>query len=188
MASTAALLALALLAQDAPTPAATEAPVPAGAPADDFGLTAWCHGSLSRWMDLREQVMPEVRRIEGVITRPGSSLEEDMRAYDELEAQSRADLALFTRALRSMERASPRSVDAARDAAMTRGRAVWTGAETLTPARLAQEWMSWSLPARCQTAAVRLQESAELAMPAMRGTEAQPPGERVVEPIRPQEP
>lgn len=175
MALSAALLALALFAQDGPVQTAPgEYAAPAGAPTDDFGLVAWCYGSLSRWMDLRDRVMPEVRRIEGVITRPGSSLEEDMRAYDELQAQAQADLALFTRALRGAEAVSRRPLDESRTAAMSKGRAVWTGADQLTDARLAQEWMSWTLPARCQQAATRLQQRAERTRPALRGAEVEP--------------
>lgn len=175
MALNAALLALALFAQDAPVQTAPSEPsTPAGAPSDDFGLVAWCHGSLTRWMELRDRSLPEVRRIEGLITRPGSSLEEDMRAYDELHVQAQNDLALFTRALRGSEAVSRRPLDESRTAAMTKGRAVWTGADELPAARLAQEWMSWTLPARCQQAAARLQQRAERTRPSLRDAAVEP--------------
>ena len=181
----AALLALALFAQatpaqDAPvapaTPAAVtaEAPVPPGAPADDFGLTAWCYGSLGRWLELSPRALPEVRRIEGMFTRPGSSLEQDMATYTELQEASRQNMSLFATALSAAERASPRPLTAARDAAVVRGQSVWTGSDALPDRRLAQEWMSWTLPGRCETAAVRLRDRAELAAPALRGTEPAP--------------
>ena len=31
-------------------------PIPAGAPRDDFGLVAWCHGALRGHMELAEQI------------------------------------------------------------------------------------------------------------------------------------
>jgi hypothetical protein len=196
----AALLALALLAQDAaaaePQAPAVQVqgvdvvgvrpadfPVPPGAPADDFGLTAWCYGSLARWMELSPRAMPEVRRIEGLFTRPGSSLEEDMAAYTELQTASERNLALFTGALRTAEAASARPLVSSRDAAIAKGQSVWTGADALTDRRLAQEWMSWTLPGRCETAAARLRERAELAAPALRGADPAPPEAATAEPL-----
>ena len=79
------LFALALLAQNAApetgpaaegpppeaAPAAEELPWPAGAPHDDYGLVAWCHGALTGYLDLHDQVMPEVTRIETTYRPPG---------------------------------------------------------------------------------------------------------------------
>jgi hypothetical protein len=173
----AALFALALFAQEAPAPvAAAEPSVPAGAPEDDYGLTAWCAGSLSRWMELRPRVMEDVRRIEGRFTRPGSSIEQDMAAYDELHAAAEQDMALFTRALVAAEQASPRGLASRREGAFKKGQSVWTGADNLPSARLAQEWMSWALPGRCQIAANRLAEQAAVAAPALRGADSAPAG------------
>lgn len=163
----AALLALALFAQE-PAAAPAEPPVPTGAPEDDYGLTAWCAGSLSRWMELRPKVMEDVRRIEGRFTRPGSSLEQDMASYDELQASAEQDMGLFNRALVAAEQASPSGLAARREGAFQKGQAVWTGADNLPTARLAQEWMSWALPGRCQFAAARLAEQAAMAAPALR--------------------
>lgn len=162
------LFALALLAQDAPAaaepapPAAEEAPYPAGAPKDDYGLVAWCYGALSGYLDLKPQVMPEVTRIETAFRAPGRTLEEDLQVYADMEQLGRRDLALFAQAMEAAEKASMRPINARGAEAMKKGRSAWAAAPNLPPARLAQEWMSWSLPARCGPTAARLAEKARL--------------------------
>ena len=170
---TSALLALALFAQDAEAgqaPAAetaAEAPAPApfppGAPRDPYGLVAWCYGALSAHRDMRDEVMPEVVRIETTFRRPGSSLEDDLKVYDELDALSAETLAAFARAMEAAEKASPRPINARGADAIRRGRATWTRAAELPRARIAQEWMSWTLPARCEATAALLETQARMA-------------------------
>jgi hypothetical protein len=170
------LFALALLAQDAPAseaapaPAPTEAaapapepvPYPAGAPKNDYGLVSWCYGALSGYVDLKDQVMPEVTRIETAFRAPGRTLAEDMQVYADLEKESRANLKLFARAMEAAEKASMRPINAEGGEAVKRGRATWAAAPNLPKARVAQEWMSWSLPARCVTTAESLESRAKL--------------------------
>ncbi len=171
------LFALALLAQDAeaapaaaapaaPAAEAAEAPYPPGAPRDAYGLVAWCYGALSGHRDLRDRAMPEVVRIESTFRRPGTSLEEDLAVYDELDALSERNLGLFRRAMEAAERASPQPLNVQGADAVRRGRATWSQAGELSDARLAQEWMSWTLPARCEATAVALERRARLAQPA----------------------
>jgi hypothetical protein len=175
------LFALALVAQDAdaadaaetapvetaaPAVAVAEAGYPPGAPRDPYGLVAWCYGALSAHKGLRDQVMPEVVRIETTYRRPGSSLEDDLQAYEDLDKLSERHLALFSRAIEAAEKASPRPINAHGAEALRRGRATWSRAAELPRARLAQEWMSWTLPARCETTAVTLEERARLMGPA----------------------
>lgn len=180
------LFALALLAQDAeaapavtaPEPAADaiETPYPPGAPRHAYGLVAWCYGALSGHRDLRERAMPEVIRIESTFRRPGTSLEEDLAVYDELDTLSERNLSLFQRAMEAAEKASPRPINAQGADAIRRGRATWTQAGELSDARLAQEWMSWTLPARCEATAAALERRSRLAQPAFdfdRGAAAQ---------------
>ncbi|MDO8411295.1 MAG: hypothetical protein Q7S93_14670 [Phenylobacterium sp.] len=172
------LFALTLLAQDAdaaqaiaaaPPEAAAEtveAAFPPGAPRDPYGLVAWCYGALSAHKGLRDQVMPEVTRIETAFRRPGSSLADDLRVYDELDELSARNLALFSRAMEAAEKASPRPINAQGADAIRRGRITWSRAEDLPKARLAQEWMSWTLPARCEATATVLEQRAALMGPA----------------------
>ena len=166
------LLALALFAQDpaaggggstAPAAAAAEElPYPAGAPRDDYGLVSWCHGALTGYVELHDQVMPEVKRIETTYRAPGSSLADDLKVYADMDKQAHKDLKLFASAMEAAERASIRPINAVGAAAVQRGRASWAAAANLPPARVAQEWMSWTPPARCAPTAQRLQKNAKL--------------------------
>ena len=54
----------------------------------------------------------EVIRIESTFRRPGTSLDEDLAVYDELDALTQRNLALFQRAMEAAERASPRPINA----------------------------------------------------------------------------
>jgi len=162
------LFALALFAQDAepPPPAAEPAPVelpfPNGAPQDDYGLVSWCHGALTGYLDLHDQVMPEVTRIETAFRAPDRTLAEDLKVYADLDKQGRKDLKLFTRAMEAAEKASLKPISPRGAEAVKRGRATWAAAPNLPKARLAQEWMSWTLPARCAPTAQALEKRAKL--------------------------
>ena len=142
--------------------AAPEAPYPAGAPRDDYGLVAWCYGALAGYLDLYDQVMPEVRRIETTWRRPGSNLAEDLAVYSDMRKHSQKDLKDFQRAMEAAEKASLRPINAQGAAALQKGRSTWAAAANLPKARLAQEWMSWSLPVRCETTAPTLEQRARL--------------------------
>jgi hypothetical protein len=158
--------ALAVAAAVSAQPAQAEAPAepafPTGAPRDDYGLVSWCYGALRGYLDLYDQVMPEVRRIETTWRRPGSNLAEDMAVYARMRRQGQADLKDFARAMEAAERASLRPINAQGAAAVQKGRSTWAAAGNLTKARLAQEWMSWSLPVRCETTAATLEQRAKL--------------------------
>src|SRR4051812_27241560 len=112
--------ALALLAQDAP--AATPAPEPAaatpeapphptGAPTDDYPFVAWCYGTLRGYLELHDQVMPEVTRIESAFRRPGSRLEDDLKVYADMQKDGRAKLKQFQDALTAAEKASLKPIN-----------------------------------------------------------------------------
>jgi hypothetical protein len=79
------LFALALAAQ-APAPAAETPPpvaedrLPAGAPHDDYPFVAWCYGALRAHIDLQDEMMPEVTRIESQFRKPGAKLEMTLRS------------------------------------------------------------------------------------------------------------
>ena len=157
--------------QAAPPPAAEAAPPeawPAGAPHDDYQFVAWCYGALRGYLDLHDQVMPEVTRIEGEFRRPGSRLEDDLKVYADQQVQARADLKRFQAALTAAEKASLRPINTAGAAAVVKGRNMWNGGADVTKARLAQEWMSWTLPVRCQTTARELEKRAVLMGPAFK--------------------
>lgn len=183
------LIALALLAQDPapaaaaeappPAPAVEEVPYPSGAPRTDYGLVSWCYGALAGYVELKPQVMPEVTRIETAFRAPGRTLAEDLQVYEDLEAESQTNLKLFARAMEAAEKASMKPINTEGGEAVKRGRSTWAAAPNLPKARLAQEWMSWSLPARCVTTAERLETRAKLLGATFDPTAASPEGEAV---------
>ena len=142
--------------------AAAQAPAPAGAPTDDYGFVAWCYGALSGYVELHDQVMPEVTRIESEFRRPGSKLADDLKVYADQQRQARADLKRFEAAMTAAEKASVRPINTAGAAALRRGRSVWNAGPEISKGRLAQEWMSWTLPARCETTAAALEKRSRL--------------------------
>ena len=143
-------------------PAPAEPAMPAGAPSGDYPFVAWCYGVLSGYLDLHDQVMPEVTRIESTWRRPGSRLSDDLKVYADQQRQGRADLKRFQVAMTAAEKASLKPINVEGAAALQRGRAVWSVGPEVTKARLAQEWMSWTLPARCPATADALEKRAKL--------------------------
>ncbi|HSV03736.1 MAG TPA: hypothetical protein VLI41_11090 [Phenylobacterium sp.] len=150
-----------------PAPAA-EAPRPAGAPKDDYQFVAWCYGALRGYLDLHDQVMPEVTRIESEFRRPGSKLSDDLKVYAEAQRQGHKDLGKLQAAMTAAEKASLKPINTLGAAAVAKGHAMWTVTAGVTKARLAQEWMSWEPPRRCVDTAEALQKRALLMGPAFK--------------------
>lgn len=166
--ATAFLLALALIAQDAPVSTAPTATAPpprtqpaATAPTDDYGYVGWCYGALGGYVDLYEKVMPEVTRIEKTFPGP-DGFNAAMKEYPAMRDQARKDLVAYRSAIVAAEKASPRPIAEYGAAAIKKGRSVWTGADQIDKARLAQVWMSWSPPGDCDTRAKALETKSNL--------------------------
>src|SRR5712671_5224773 len=98
MAPIAIALLLFLQAQPAaePPPASAEAAPaqrwPAGAPHDDYQFVAWCYGALRGYLDLHDQVMPEVTRIESTYREPGHKLADDLKVYADIQKDGQRQL------------------------------------------------------------------------------------------------
>jgi hypothetical protein len=182
---------LALLAQDPAAAPATEAPAPTaappaadrsyndpppvetdryppGAPREDYPFVAWCYGTLRGYLDLHDEVMPEVTRIESTFRRPGTKLADDLKVYADQQREARDDLKQFQSALTAAEKASLKPINSLGAEAVRKGRSVWTPAPGTTKAQKAQAWMSWTLPALCQTRARSLEQTAKLMGPAFK--------------------
>jgi hypothetical protein len=161
-----ALLALILLLQGQPAaepaPAPPEDRFPVGAPHDDYQFVAWCYGSLRGYLDLHDQVMPEVTRIESTYRPPNRKLSDDLKVYADMQKEGQAQLKAFQAAITAAEKASLHPINTVGAAAVNKGRDIWKVTPDVTPARLAQEWMSWALPARCETTAKDLKAKATL--------------------------
>jgi len=151
---------------DAAAPAADAPPAeerwPAGAPRDDYQFVGWCYGSLRGYLDLHDQVMPEVTRIETTYRPPNRKLSDDLKVYADLQKDGRRQLKEFQAAMTAAEKASLRPINVIGAGAVQKGRSIWNAGPEVTKARLAQEWMSWALPARCETTAKSLEARATL--------------------------
>ena len=165
-------LALFLQATDATAPAAEPAPpaaeapaedrLPQGAPRDDYQFVAWCYGALRGYLDIKPEMMPEVTRIESQFRKPGTSLADDLKVYADMEKEGRTQLKTFQAALTAAEKASIRPINAQGAQAVKLGRQIWATGPEVTKARKAQEWMSWALPARCETISANLETRSKL--------------------------
>ena len=149
-------------AADAAADTPPEERIPAGAPREDYQFVAWCYGSLRAYLDLHDKVMPEVTRIESSFRPPGRKLADDLKVYADMQKEGRAQLKIFQGAITAAEKASIRPINTVGAAAVLQGRNVWQAGPDVTPARLAQAWMSWVLPARCEIVANRLHDKAVL--------------------------
>ena len=157
----------------APEPAPIEDVLPAGAPREDYPFVAWCYGNLRGYLDIHDEVMPEVTRIETTYRPPGRKLSDDMKVYAAMQRDGRAQLKTFQAALTAAEKASLRPINKVGAEAVQRGHAIWGAGPGVSKARKAQEWMSWTLPARCETVAASLEQRARL-MGASFRTNAEP--------------
>lgn len=164
-------------AQPAPEPAPAEAAAPAtpvedalptGAPREDYPFVAWCYGALRGYLDLHDEVMPEVTRIETTFRKPGVKVADDLKVYADQQKQGRQDLVRFQRALTAAEKASLRPINTLGGEAVRKGRSVWNAGPEVTKAQKAQMWMSWTLPARCDTTATNLEQTSLLAGAALK--------------------
>lgn len=135
---------------------------PAGAPHEDYQFVAWCYGTLRGYLDLHDQVMPEVTRIETTFRPPGRKLSDDLKVYADMQKDGRGQLKTFQSAMTAAEKASLRPINTVGAEAVAKGRSVWQAGPGVTPARMAQAWMSWALPARCETTAKSLHDRAVL--------------------------
>jgi hypothetical protein len=152
-------------AAEAAAPAAqpaAEAPMPTGAPTEDYPFVAWCYGVLSGYLDLHDQVMPEVTRIETAFRPPNRKLSDDLKVYADMQKEGRTQLKQFQAALTAAEKASLKPINILGAAAVSKGADVWRVGPDITPARLAQAWMSWDLPARCEVTSKDLLAKATL--------------------------
>jgi hypothetical protein len=159
--------ALLVLAQDAPvatSPTAprtevvappaqpVEAPLPSGAPADDYGLVAWCHGALRGHLELAEEIkdtLPVDEEQQGLGR-------EYLKTYEDALAAS-AQAKTSEGLLRATQ---------ARDSGYQR----WNAARASTSRQTQTfSYLGWQLPGRCDQAAQRLASGGDLLSAALRG-------------------
>jgi len=161
MSAPALIFALALMAAD--PPAAANAPqgepLPAGAPTEDYPLTAWCYGAMSEYLDIYERVKPDLKAIDKMF---GSSEPNEPQPYASDMAAAHVELKVLADAVTSAEKASPSPIGPEGAQAVKLGRSVWGPAEAKTDRELARAWLSWALPDRCDTTARALANKSAL--------------------------
>jgi hypothetical protein len=170
--SLAALMALSLLpTQPAPQPVAHEATdasaantaqpasnesedVPAGAPTDPYGFVGWCYGATDEYLSIYVKVLPDLKTIDKTF---GSPVKEDEPYAADIVAEHKA-LKRFADAMKAAEKASPQPIDAQGQAAIAQGRDIWSKVEAMSNHDLADAWLLWGIPVRCERTAKALKE------------------------------
>jgi hypothetical protein len=127
------------------------AAVPPGAPDDDYGLVAWCEGALSGHMALFPLVKPELDRME----QTGDKAKDAEMDAEQLAA-GREYLELYARARQAANRRGDGAPARAEQARRT-GEDIWIPVRKAEPKDRMWSWVMWELPARCETAARRLE-------------------------------
>ena len=173
MTATALSLVLALLASQAPPPRAGGGePLPAGAPTDDYELSAWCYGAMSEYLDIYDRVKPDLRDIDKKF---GSSVQNEKEPYSADMAAAHDELKILAGAVTAAEKASPSPISQRGAAAVKLGRSIWSPAEDKTRRELARAWLSWAMPDRCDTTARTLAAKSALLGQALKYNSASTP-------------
>jgi len=123
--------------------------IPPGAPTDDYGFVAWCYGALGEYLTIYDQVVPDLKDIDRLF---GTSVQEDM-PYTADVAAERVALKRFGAALDAAERVSPTPIATDGAADIQAGRGIWAAAKLQTRRKLADAWLFWGIPKRCETTA-----------------------------------
>jgi hypothetical protein len=160
MSASALIFTLALLAADAPASGPPQGePLPAGAPTEDYPLTAWCYGAMSEYLAIYERVKPDLKAIDKMF---GSSQPNEPEPYASDMAAAHKDLKVLADAVTAAEKASPNPIAPHGAEAVKLGRSIWGPAEAKTNRELARAWLSWALPDRCDTTARALASKSAL--------------------------
>jgi len=136
--------------QTAPAPGETE-DVPPGAPSDDYGFVGWCYGATDEYLSIYPKIVPDLKEIDKLF---GSPVRETEPYATDVAAEHKA-AKRFADAMAAAEKANPTLHDQGQ-ANIAAGRAIWSQAEALPERKLADAWLFWGIPVRCETTAKRL--------------------------------
>jgi len=160
-----ALMALSILAAEPatqppanPDPAAARGEtedIPLGAPTDDYGFVNWCYGATDEYLTIYTKVLPDLKDIDKAF---GSPVKEAVPYATDVAAQHKA-LKRFADAIAAAEKATPDPINSTEgQAAIAKGRSIWSMAETLPNRKLADAWLFWGIPVRCERTAKALHD------------------------------
>ena len=159
-----ALMALSILAAEPamepppanPDPAASAQEtedIPPGAPTDDYGFVSWCYGATDEYLTIYTKVLPDLKDIDKTF---GSPVKEEVPYAADVAAEHKA-LKRFGDAIAAAEKATPDPINSTEgQAAIAKGRSIWSVAETLPERKLADAWLFWGIPVRCERTAKSL--------------------------------
>ena len=133
-------------------PVADEDGVPPGAPTDDYLFVAWCYGATEEYLDIYERVKPDLKAIDKLFGSPVKEAE----PYASDVADEHKALKRFAVAITAAEKASVHPIGEQGAAAMNQGRMIWRAAELQPHRKLADAWLFWGIPNRCEKTAAAL--------------------------------
>ena len=167
-----ALMALSILAAEPatepppanPDPAASSQEtedIPPGAPTDDYGFVSWCYGATDEYLTIYTKVLPDLKDIDKTF---GSPVKEAVPYAADVASEHLA-LKRFAVAIAAAEKAThdPINTTEGQDA-LAKGRSIWSVAETLPNRKLADAWLFWGIPVRCERTAKSLHAHSLAAM------------------------
>ncbi len=132
--------------------------VPENAPKDDYRFVAWCYGALDEYLQIYDVVKPDLKAIDKMF---GSPVKEDEPYHDDV-AEDRKALKRFGAAIEAAEKASLHPIAPEGAAAIDSGRQIWSAARLAPRRKLADAWLFWGLPTRCDKVAKQLKVRATL--------------------------
>ena len=133
-------------------PAADEDGVPPGAPTDDYLFVAWCYGATDEYLEIYERVKPDLKAIDKLFGSPVKEAE----PYASDVADEHKALKRFAAAITAAEKASVHPIGEQGAVAMNQGRMIWRAAELQPHRKLADAWLFWGIPNRCEKTAAAL--------------------------------
>src|SRR5579859_5460010 len=99
-------LVLAFSLMVAPPPDGGGEPLPPGAPAGGYELSAWCYGALSEYLHIYDEVKPQLVAINKLFGEPVAEAE----PYQSDMAAARKELKMIGDAVTAAEKASPKPI------------------------------------------------------------------------------
>ena len=138
-------------------PIAVEDVIPDGAPTDDYGFVAWCHGALAGQIELDPLVEKDMDSIEG------KTAAAKRKAGDtEIASQHKKYMALYEKALSAAEKASPTAIHQDGVEAELQGYKIWGPTKNKPAVWRMVDWGNWEVPPHCEKAAQRLYDRSSL--------------------------
>jgi hypothetical protein len=158
-----ALMALSILAAEPATePPANPDPavpthetedIPPGAPTDDYGFVSWCYGATDEYLTIYTKVLPDLKDIDKAF---GSPIKEKEPYATDVADEHKA-LNRFAAAIAAAEKATSDPINSTEGQdAIAKGRGIWSMAESQPSRKLADAWLFWGIPVRCERTAKAL--------------------------------